>query len=198
MKILIIGASKGLGFYLSHHFQDAEVYTISRIKIDSEGINAYQVDVSPDKNPDYSFLHGVKFDLIVYLASLWGESAQLKTSELVNFLNVGPIGYLNVINELIDMGSVNEKCKIVSIGSTAEISESRQYPAFKISKKLLNEISKNLQSIHKNLNFTHFTMGGIGEGRIENSSVAQIINNIISLDENTVVSHITLKSNDDV
>lgn len=126
-----------------------------------------------------------------------GESSELTTNELIEFMNVGPIGYLNLVNELNALGSLNDKCNIVSIGSTAELSESSEYPAFALSKRLLKDISSQLQNVYRDYHFTHFTIGGIGhaeEERIEYSSVLEIINTLTKLDPNTYLSNMHIKS----
>ncbi|MFH4531193.1 hypothetical protein [Vibrio diabolicus] len=120
MQILIVGGSKGLGRFLATNLQGKETYTISRSKLVEDGVASVRIDVSPEKKPDYTCFKGVEFDIIVYLASMWGESSTLTTNELIEFMNVGPIGYLNLVNELNALGSLNDKCNIVSIGSTAD------------------------------------------------------------------------------
>ncbi|MGU3807137.1 hypothetical protein ACVZHJ_04305 [Vibrio diabolicus] len=170
MQILIVGVSKGLGRFLATNLQGIETYTISRSKLVEDGVASVRIDVSPEKKPDYTCFKGVKFDIIVYLASMWGESSKLTTNELIEFMNVGPIGYLNLVNELNALGSLNDKCNIVSIGSTAELSENSEYPAFSLSKRLLKDISSQLQNVYRDYRFTHFTIGGFGhaeEERIE-------------------------------
>ncbi|HHF2856183.1 hypothetical protein NB493_05250 [Vibrio alginolyticus] len=143
MQILIVGGSKGLGRFLATNLQGTETYTISRSKLVEDGVASVRLDVSPEKKPDYTCFKGVKFDIIVYLASMWGESSTLTTNELIEFMNVGPIGYLNLVNELNALGSLNDKC---NIGSTAELSENSEYPAFSLSKRLLKDISSQLQT----------------------------------------------------
>ena len=197
MQILIVGGSKGLGRFLATNLQGTETYTISRSKLVEDGVASVRIDVSPEKKPDYTCFKGVKFDIIVYLASMWGESSKLTTNELIEFMNVGPIGYLNLVNELNALGSLNDKCNIVSIGSTAELSESSEYPAFALSKRLLKDISSQLQNVYRDYRFTHFTIGGIGhaeEERIEYSSVLEIINMLTKLDPNTYLSNMHIKS----
>ncbi|MCQ9052776.1 hypothetical protein [Vibrio diabolicus] len=197
MQILIVGGSKGLGRFLTTNLQGTETYTISRSKLVEDGVASVRIDVSPEKKPDYTCFKGVKFDIIVYLASMWGESSKLTTNELIEFMNVGPIGYLNLVNELNALGSLNDKCNIVSIGSTAELSESSEYPAFALSKRLLKDISSQLQNVYRDYRFTHFTIGGIGhteEERIEYSSVLEIINMLTKLDPNTYLSNMHIKS----
>ncbi|MCS0417373.1 hypothetical protein [Vibrio diabolicus] len=197
MQILIVGGSKGLGRFLATNLQGKETYTISRSKLVEDGVASVRLDVSPEKKPDYTCFKGVKFDIIVYLASMWGESSKLTTNELIEFMNVGPIGYLNLVNELNALGSLNDKCNIVSIGSTAELSESSEYPAFALSKRLLKDISSQLQNVYRDYRFTHFTIGGIGhteEERIEYSSVLEIINMLTKLDPNTYLSNMHIKS----
>ncbi|HHF3076175.1 TPA: hypothetical protein ACPJ1A_003703 [Vibrio diabolicus] len=197
MQILIVGGSKGLGRFLATNLQGKETYTISRSKLVEDGVASVRLDVSPEKKPDYTCFKGVKFDIIVYLASMWGESSKLTTNELIEFMNVGPIGYLNLVNELNALGSLNDKCNIVSIGSTAELSESSEYPAFALSKRLLKDISSQLQNVYRDYRFTHFTIGGIGhteEERIEYSSVLEIINTLTKLDPNTYLSNMHIKS----
>lgn len=197
MQILIVGGSKGLGRFLATNLQGTETYTISRSKLVEDGVASVRIDVSPEKKPDYTCFKGVKFDIIVYLASMWGESSKLTTNELVEFMHVGPIGYLNLVNELNALGSLNDKCNIVSIGSTAELSESSEYPAFALSKRLLKDISSQLQNVYRDYRFTHFTIGGIGhaeEERIEYSSVLEIINMLTKLDPNTYLSNMHIKS----
>ncbi|MCA2414126.1 hypothetical protein [Vibrio chemaguriensis] len=197
MQILIVGGSKGLGRFLATNLQGKEAYTISRSKLVEDGVASVRIDVSPEKKPDYTCFKGVKFDIIVYLASMWGESSKLTTNELIEFMNVGPIGYLNLVNELNALGSLNDKCNIVSIGSTAELSESSEYPAFALSKRLLKDISSQLQNVYRDYRFTHFTIGGIGhteEERIEYSSVLEIINMLTKLDPNTYLSNMHIKS----
>ncbi|MCG6235946.1 hypothetical protein [Vibrio diabolicus] len=197
MQILIVGGSKGLGRFLATNLQDTETYTISRSKLVEDGVASVRLDVSPEKKPDYTCFKGVEFDIIVYLASMWGESSELTTNELIEFMNVGPIGYLNLVNELNALGSLNDKCNIVSIGSTAELSESSEYPAFALSKRLLKDISSQLQNVYRDYRFTHFTIGGIGlaeEERIEYSSVLEIINTLTKLDPNTYLSNMHIKS----
>ncbi|MCS0331483.1 hypothetical protein ND981_00875 [Vibrio diabolicus] len=197
MQILIVGGSKGLGRFLATNLQGKETYTISRSKLVEDGVASVRIDVSPEKKPDYTCFKGVKFDIIVYLASMWGESSKLTTNELIEFMNVGPIGYLNLVNELNALGSLNDKCNIVSIGSTAELSESSEYPAFALSKRLLKDISSQLQNVYRGYRFTHFTIGGIGhteEERIEYSSVLEIINMLTKLDPNTYLSNMHIKS----
>ena len=197
MQILIVGGSKGLGRFLATNLQGKETYTISRSKLVEDGVVSVRIDVSPEKKPDYTCFKGVKFDIIVYLASMWGESSELTTNELIEFMNVGPIGYLNLVNELNALGSLNDKCNIVSIGSTAELSESSEYPAFALSKRLLKDISSQLQNVYRDYRFTHFTIGGIGhaeEERIEYSSVLEIINMLTKLDPNTYLSNMHIKS----
>ncbi|HHF3111312.1 TPA: hypothetical protein ACPJ1O_001209 [Vibrio diabolicus] len=197
MQILIVGGSKGLGRFLATNLQGKETYTISRSKLVEDGVASVRIDVSPEKKPDYTCFKGVKFDIIVYLASMWGESSKLTTNELIEFMNVGPIGYLNLVNELNALGSLNDKCNIVSIGSTAELSESSEYPAFALSKRLLKDISSQLQNVYRDYRFTHFTIGGIGhteEERIEYSSVLEIINMLTKLDPNTYLSNMHIKS----
>lgn len=197
MQILIVGGSKGLGRFLATNLQGTETYTISRSKLVEDGVASVRLDVSPEKKPDYTCFKGVKFDIIVYLASMWGESSELTTNELIEFMHVGPIGYLNLVNELNALGSLNDKCNIVSIGSTAELSESSEYPAFALSKRLLKDISSQLQNVYRDYRFTHFTIGGIGhaeEERIEYSSVLEIINMLAKLDPNTYLSNMHIKS----
>ena len=197
MQILIVGGSKGLGRFLATNLQGKETYTISRSKLVEDGVASVRIDVSPEKKTDYTCFKGVKFDIIVYLASMWGESSKLKTNELIEFMNVGPIGYLNLVNELNALGSLNDKCNIVSIGSTAELSENSEYPAFSLSKRLLKDISSQLQNVYRDYRFTHFTIGGIGhaeEERIEYSSVLEIINTLTKLDPNTYLSNMHIKS----
>ncbi|MCS0431697.1 hypothetical protein [Vibrio diabolicus] len=197
MQILIVGGSKGLGRFLATNVQGKETYTISRSKLVEDGVASVRIDVSPEKKPDYTCFKGVKFDIIVYLASMWGESSELTTNELIEFMNVGPIGYLNLVNELNALGSLNDKCNIVSSGSTAELSESSEYPAFALSKRLLKDISSQLQNVYRDYRFTHFTIGGIGhaeEERIEYSSVLEIINMLTKLDPNTYLSNMHIKS----
>ncbi|MCG6221175.1 hypothetical protein [Vibrio diabolicus] len=197
MQILIVGGSKGLGRFLATNLQDIETYTISRSKLVEDGVASVRLDVSPEKKPDYTCFKGVEFDIIVYLASMWGESSELTTNELIEFMNVGPIGYLNLVNELNALGSLNDKCNIVSIGSTAELSESSEYPAFALSKRLLKDISSQLQNVYRDYRFTHFTIGGIGhaeEERIEYSSVLEIINTLTKPDPNTYLSNMHIKS----
>ncbi|EPN4953879.1 hypothetical protein ACT0HV_001857 [Vibrio diabolicus] len=197
MQILIVGGSKGLGRFLATNLQGKETYTISRSKLVEDGVASVRIDVSPEKKTDYTCFKGVKFDIIVYLASMWGESSKLTTNELIEFMNVGPIGYLNLVNELNALGSLNDKCNIVSIGSTAELSESSEYPAFALSKRLLKDISSQLQNVYRDYRFTHFTIGGIGhteEERIEYSSVLEIINMLTKLDPNTYLSNMHIKS----
>ncbi|HHF3067076.1 TPA: hypothetical protein ACPJ09_003809 [Vibrio diabolicus] len=197
MQILIVGGSKGLGRFLATNLQGKETYTISRSKLVEDGVASVRIDVSPEKKPDYTCFKGVKFDIIVYLASMWGESSKLTTNELIEFMNVGPIGYLNLVNELNALGSLNDKCNIVSIGSTAELSENSEYPAFSLSKRLLKDISSQLQNVYRDYRFTHFTIGGIGhaeEERIEYSSVLEIINTLVKLDPNTYLSNMYIKS----
>ncbi|HHX8280716.1 hypothetical protein L3V27_08275 [Vibrio sp. J2-3(2022)] len=197
MQILIVGGSKGLGRFLATNLQGTETYTISRSKLVEDGVASVRLDVSPEKKPDYTCFKGVKFDIIVYLASMWGESSKLTTNELIEFMHVGPIGYLNLVNELNALGSLNDKCNIVSIGSTAELSESSEYPAFALSKRLLKDISSQLQNVYRDYRFTHFTIGGIGhteEERIEYSSVLEIINMLTKLDPNTYLSNMHIKS----
>ncbi|MCR9625448.1 hypothetical protein NB520_01755 [Vibrio antiquarius] len=197
MQILIVGGSKGLGRFLATNLQGKETYTISRSKLVEDGVASVRLDVSPEKKPDYTCFKGVKFDIIVYLVSMWGESSKLTTNELIEFMNVGPIGYLNLVNELNALGSLNDKCNIVSIGSTAELSESSEYPAFALSKRLLKDISSQLQNVYRDYRFTHFTIGGIGhteEERIEYSSVLEIINMLTKLDPNTYLSNMHIKS----
>ncbi|MGY5728717.1 hypothetical protein [Vibrio chemaguriensis] len=197
MQILIVGGSKGLGRFLATNLQGTETYTISRSKLVEDGVVSVRIDVSPEKKPDYTCFKGVKFDIIVYLASMWGESSKLTTNELIEFMHVGPIGYLNLVNELNALGSLNDKCNIVSIGSTAELSESSEYPAFALSKRLLKDISSQLQNVYRDYRFTHFTIGGIGhaeEERIEYSSVLEIINMLTKLDPNTYLSNMHIKS----
>ncbi|HHX8288881.1 TPA: hypothetical protein ACVOZD_001910 [Vibrio diabolicus] len=197
MQILIVGGSKGLGRFLTTNLQGTETYTISRSKLVEDGVASVRLDVSPEKKPDYTCFKGVEFDIIVYLASMWGESSTLTTNELIEFMNVGPIGYLNLANELNALGSLNDKCNIVSIGSTAELSENSEYPAFSLSKRLLKDISSQLQNVYRDYRFTHFTIGGIGhaeEERIEYSSVLEIINTLTKLDPNTYLSNMHIKS----
>ncbi|MFH4484140.1 hypothetical protein [Vibrio diabolicus] len=197
MQILIVGGSKGLGRFLATNLQGIETYTISRSKLVEDGVASVRIDVSPEKKPDYTCFKGVKFDIIVYLTSMWGESSKLTTNELIEFMNVGPIGYLNLVNELNALGSLNDKCNIVSIGSTAELSENSEYPAFSLSKRLLKDISSQLQNVYRDYRFTHFTIGGIGhaeEERIEYSSVLEIINTLTKLDPNTYLSNMHIKS----
>ncbi|MCS0023132.1 hypothetical protein [Vibrio antiquarius] len=197
MQILIVGGSKGLGRFLATNLQGTETYTISRSKLVEDGVVSVRIDVSPEKKPDYTCFKGVNFDIIVYLASMWGESSTLTTNELIEFMNVGPIGYLNLVNELNALGSLNDKCNIVSIGSTAELSENSEYPAFSLSKRLLKDISSQLQNVYRDYRFTHFTIGGIGhaeEERIEYSSVLEIINTLTKLDPNTYLSNMHIKS----
>ncbi|MBS9926135.1 hypothetical protein R7Q46_22990 [Vibrio sp. 811] len=197
MQILIVGGSKGLGRFLATNLQGTEIYAISRSKLVDEGVASVCIDVDPGKKPDYTCFKGVEFDIIVYLASMWGESSELTTNELIEFMNVGPIGYLNLVNELNALGSLNDKCNIVSIGSTAELSESSEYPAFALSKRLLKDISSQLQNVYRDYRFTHFTIGGIGhaeEERIEYSSVLEIINMLTKLDPNTYLSNMHIKS----
>ncbi|MFW8651538.1 hypothetical protein [Vibrio diabolicus] len=197
MQILIVGGSKGLGRFLATNLQGKETYTISRSKLVEDGVVSVCIDVSPEKKPDYTCFKGVKFDIIVYLASMWGESSKLTTNELIEFMNVGPIGYLNLVNELNALGSLNDKCNIVSIGSTAELSENSEYPAFSLSKRLLKDISSQLQNVYRDYRFTHFTIGRIGhaeEERIEYSSVLEIINTLTKLDPNTYLSNMHIKS----
>lgn len=197
MQILIVGGSKGLGRFLATNLQDTETYTISRSKLVEDGVASVRLDVSPEKKPDYTCFKGVEFDIIVYLASMWGESSELTTNELIEFMNVGPSGYLNLVNELNALGSLNDKCNIVSISSTAELSESSEYPAFALSKRLLKDISSQLQNVYRDYRFTHFTIGGIGhaeEERIEYSSVLEIINTLTKLDPNTYLSNMHIKS----
>ncbi|MFG6245060.1 hypothetical protein [Vibrio diabolicus] len=197
MQILIVGGSKGLGRFLTTNLQGTETYTISRSKLVEDGVASVRLDVSPEKKPDYTCFKGVEFDIIVYLASMWGESSTLTTNELIEFMNVGPIGYLNLVNELNALGSLNDKCNIVSIGSTAELSENSEYPAFSLSKRLLKDISSQLQNVYRDYRFTHFTIGGIGhaeEERIEYSSVLEIINTLTKLDPNTYLSNMHIKS----
>ncbi|WP_182019311.1 hypothetical protein [Vibrio diabolicus] len=194
MQILIVGGSKGLGRFLATNLQGTETYTISRSKLVEDGVASVRIDVSPEKKPDYTCFKGVKFDIIVYLASMWGESSKLTTNELIEFMNVGPIGYLNLVNELNALGSLNDKCNIVS---TAELSENSEYPAFSLSKRLLKDISSQLQNVYRDYRFTHFTIGGIGhaeEERIEYSSVLEIINTLTKLDPNTYLSNMHIKS----
>jgi len=197
MQILIVGGSKGLGRFLATNLQGTETYTISRSKLVEDGVASVRLDVSPEKKPDYTCFKGVEFDIIVYLASMWGESSKLTTNELIEFMHVGPIGYLNLVNELNALGSLNDKCNIVSIGSTAELSENSEYPAFSLSKRLLKDISSQLQNVYRDYRFTHFTIGGIGhaeEERIEYSSVLEIINTLTKLDPNTYLSNMYIKS----
>ncbi|MCS0322711.1 hypothetical protein [Vibrio diabolicus] len=197
MQILIVGGSKALGRFLTTNLQGTETYTISRSKLVEDGVASVCLDVSPEKKPDYTCFKGVKFDIIVYLASMWGESSKLTTNELIEFMNVGPIGYLNLVNELNALGSLNDKCNIVSIGSTAELSENSEYPAFSLSKRLLKDISSQLQNVYRDYRFTHFTIGEIGHAedeRIEYSSVLEIINMLAKLDPNTYLSNMHIKS----
>ncbi|ARV72845.1 MULTISPECIES: hypothetical protein [Vibrio harveyi group] len=197
MKILIVGGSKGLGKYLASNIHNAEIYMIARTEQNDERISSFSIDVNPEKKPDYSCLKSVKFDIVVYLVSMWGESSNLTTVELADFMNVGPLGYLNLVNELHSQESLSEKCSIVSIGSTAELSDSTQYPAFTLSKKLLKDVSGQLQNIHHCYRFTHFTIGGIGQGeeeRIEYFSVLEIINTLVKMDSNTYISSMLIKS----
>ncbi|WP_226421753.1 hypothetical protein [Vibrio sp. E14] len=197
MQILIVGGSRGLGRFLATNLQGKETYTISRSKLVEDGVASVRIDVSPEKKPDYTCFKGVKFDIIVYLASMWGESSKLTTNELIELMNVGPIGYLNLVNKLNALGSLNDKCNIVSIGSTAELSENSEYPAFSLSKRLLKDISSQLQNVYRDYRFTHFTIGGIGhaeEERIEYSSVLGIINTLTKLDPNTYLSNMHIKS----
>ena len=115
MQILIVGGSKGLGRFLATNLQGTEIYAISRSKLVEERVASVCIDVDPGKKPDYTCFKGVEFDIIVYLASMWGESSELTTNELIEFMNVGPIGYLNLVNELNALGSLNAKNTYTSI-----------------------------------------------------------------------------------
>ncbi|RXJ72730.1 hypothetical protein CS022_13930 [Veronia nyctiphanis] len=197
MKVLIVGGSKGLGKYLASNVHNAETYMIARSEQSDERISNFCIDVNPEKKPDYSCFDNIKFDIVVYLVSMWGESSSLKTDELVDFMNVGPLGYLNLVNELHSQESLGEKCSIVSIGSTAEMPDGTRYPAYSLSKKLLKDISCQLQNIHQSYRFTHFTIGSIGqreEERIEYSSILEIINTLSKMDSNTYLSSMVIKS----
>ena len=205
MNIAILGASKGLGLAIAKLFakKGYTVFDLSRTIYSRSNINTLSCDVRSLDSIENSFNSiDVIFDIIVYCPSLWGESGNLSSTELENFLQTGPLGFNKVCETLLKTRKISENAIIINISSTAVRSvEKSKNPCYSISKRIQDDIASFYQSLVKQtkIRFTTINLGTLGEEKhIPFSDVISYIEWLNSLSINSFPTNITISSRDEL
>ncbi|MBU3656289.1 MAG: SDR family NAD(P)-dependent oxidoreductase [Alphaproteobacteria bacterium] len=193
-NVLIIGASSGLGKELAHQYfgqPDFHVTTVARSaneqKISDQHI---QYDISKQENSEnlLSIISERSYKLIIYCVSAWGESGEFKSEEIEQFVATGPMGFLKLIEKMIEHQILDEKASVFSIGSTTTLNSNAvlygsNSPVYALAKEMQRFISLELQRklLKKQASVTTLTVGGLGENRIKPIDIFKIINCFHSL-----------------
>ena len=176
--ILIIGASKGLGFSLVQSLlpKTQKMFTISRSKIDLEKIEKSQIskiteincDLSQTKNLSsiYQAIGDVPLDLIIYNAGIWENvSFANETDEtLEKIINVNLTSAILILKNLLPNLKKSQKANVILIGSTAGLENSGSlvvgYTASKFGLRgLSHSLRENLR--HDKIGVTVINPGGM-------------------------------------
>ncbi|KLN64602.1 hypothetical protein L1D13_19635 [Vibrio tubiashii] len=195
MRILIVGASKGLGQSLTTHFAQHDVVTLSRSVPEGNPHPHVPCDVTQGLSDQaLAYFEEKPLDLVVYLPASWGESGDLRPHELAPFLATGPFGLLEVFHALNDNQLLKPGSHFVSIGSTAEFNRQTRNPCFALSKKLQHDVTDMLQSLFQECAFTHITLGSMGDDLLPHQTVADTIEHLAFKTSGAYPNHLVLKS----
>lgn len=210
-NILIIGASSGLGKDLAELFlelQDIQLGIFSRKKpILKRAFDFYQMDVTRTNEvleTVSNLEQGLKFDMVIYCPSKWGEKEILNSPELQEFLAAGPLGFLELINCLTEFNKLKSKANIISIGSTATLLASSEIikdssPKYSIAKQIQKNITLELQKqyLNTNLKFTTLTLGKLGQDEVSSLDIFKTVQTLSNLSKNCLPLEIKLVSKAD-
>lgn len=193
-NVLIIGASSGLGHELARQYLSESgfnVITVARSSTKSTISNEHiQADMSnPAELDDLVVrLSNCSYSVVIYCASAWGESREFKAEEIQKFIDAGPMGFLRLIERMVNNQCLTNLCSIISIGSTATLKNNSvlygsNSPVYAMAKEMQRFVSFELQRklLKKGIRITTLTLGGLGEDRIKSNDIFQIINCFHSL-----------------
>jgi short-subunit dehydrogenase len=193
-NVLIIGASSGLGQELARQYLSESgfnVITVARSSTKPTISNEHiQADMSNPADLDDLVvkLSNRSYSVVIYCASAWGESREFKAQEVQKFIDAGPMGFLGLIERMVNNQCLTNLCSIISIGSTATLKNNSvlygsNSPVYAMAKEMQRFVSFELQRklLKKGISVTTLTLGGLGEERIKSNDIFQIINCFHSL-----------------
>ncbi len=187
-KILITGASSGLGLFLAKYFNNSnfEITTIGKSKAKVKKLKSYlknnnkknclSLDLNKQKNLQkfFKFLKGKKFDVVIHcLGGGFGKHTPLINSKDLDYLfNLNVKISLAINKEIIENKLYNKNLKLIHISSVAGL-EAKASVGYSIVKASLISYTKTFSKhlINKNV-FVHCVLPGAFE--YENNSFERL------------------------
>jgi short-subunit dehydrogenase len=151
-NILIIGASRGLGFSLVQGLlrQSDQIFTVSRSKLDltklekiqkleTSKIVEIQCDLSETKNLPtiYKIIDKNMLDLIIYNAGIWkNQNFEDETDEMLeNIITLNLTSAILILKNLLPNLKKSKKANVILIGSTADLPNSGSFGVSYVASK---------------------------------------------------------------
>lgn len=205
-KILITGASSGLGLEAGKIFQEKNFEVINLSRKESE----FQ-DITLDLSNDESIKNAIKtirenhsdFEILILNSGIMplGKVGEMNF-DLDNLFKVNITGTIKLVNELIDIIKKN-KADIVFVGSIASLNGYENHSAYCSSKHAVEGFIRSLQVEMKDepVRVIGFLPGGfnsnlrggiIKEGYMEPKDLAKLMFQILDLPKSVEVSEIVI------
>jgi short-subunit dehydrogenase len=111
-----------------------------------------QYDISKQENSEnLSIISERSYKIIIYCVSAWGESGEFKSEEIEQFVATGHMGFLKLIEKMIEHQILDEKASVFSIGSTATLNSNAvlygsNSPVYALAKEMQRFISLELHA----------------------------------------------------
>ena len=164
MKVLITGASRGIGKRLVEYYKDRAdiIYALAREpKFNYNNVKNILIDLSDiEKVREFSKNVDEKFDLIILNAGVsighsksWINYEEFEWLFKINFLSIHAL--------LEDLVVKMDKGKIVFISSLASIVASPTSAAYSASKRAINSYADSLRRLYPNLSVINILPGFI-------------------------------------
>lgn len=205
-KVLITGASSGLGLEIGNLLQQQKIQVInlSRNKSPFENIS---LDLGKDENIDKTIefikKYHAKFDTLILNSGIMPLARVGEIDfDIDNVFKVNITGSIKLVNGLLNLIKEN-KADIVFVGSTASLKGYEDHAVYCASKHALEGFIKSLQVEMKNepVRVIGFHPGGfnsnlrgglIKEGYMEPKDLANFMIQILNLPKNMEVSEIVI------